>query len=142
MEHKEDLIQYRIKRAENTIEEAELAIKNNKLPLAENRIYYSIFYAVSALALRNDFSTSKHSTLKGWFNQAMVKTNKIDVSFGKSYARAFEKRQKADYDDYVVFSLEEVKLDLDKAKKFVERIRKLIGEPQGEDIDSTPPNAG
>jgi uncharacterized protein (UPF0332 family) len=136
MEHKEDLIQYRIKRAENTIEEAELAIRNNKLPLAENRIYYSIFYAVSAVALRSGFSTSKHSTLKGWFNQAMVKTKKIDVSFGKSYARAFEKRQKADYDDYVVFSLEEVKLDLDKAKKFVERIKGFIMEIQDEDIDN------
>ncbi len=100
MEYKEDLIRYRIKRSEGTIEEAELAIKNNKFPLAENRIYYSIFYIVSALALKYDFSTSKHSTLMGWFNQALVKTEKIDVSFGKTYARAFEKRQKADYDDF------------------------------------------
>jgi uncharacterized protein (UPF0332 family) len=137
MEHKGDLIQYRIKRAEDTIDEAELAIKNNKLPLAENRIYYSIFYVVSALALKYDFSTSKHSTLKGWFNQAMVKTKKIDVSFGKAYARAFEKRQKADYDDYVTFSLEEVKLDLDKARRFVERIKKFITEEKESDIDST-----
>ena len=29
MEHKEDLIQYRIKRSEATIEEAELVLKNN-----------------------------------------------------------------------------------------------------------------
>lgn len=48
MEYREDLIRYRISRAEGTIEEAELAIKNNKLSLAENRIYYSIFYIVSA----------------------------------------------------------------------------------------------
>jgi uncharacterized protein (UPF0332 family) len=141
MEYKEDLIRYRIKRAEDTLDEAELAIKNNKLPLAENRIYYSIFYVVSALALKNDFSTSKHSTLKGWFNQAMVKTKKIDVSFGKAYARAFEKRQKADYDDYVTFSLEEVKLDLDKAKRFVERIKKFIMEEQNAEIDNTTGNS-
>jgi len=130
MEHKEDLIQYRIKRSEATIEEAELVLKNNKLSLAENRIYYSIFYIVSALALKYDFSTSKHGTLLGWFNQAMVKTEKIDVSFGKTYAKAFEKRQKADYDDYVTFNLEEVKLDLENAKKFVERIKKFITEEQ------------
>lgn len=141
MEHKEDLIQYRIMRAEDTLDEAELSIINNKLPLAENRIYYSIFYAVTALALKYNFSTSKHSTLKGWFNQAMVKTKKIDVSFGKAYARAFEKRQKADYDDYVTFSLEEVKPDLDKARRFVERIKTLIMEEQGAGIDSTPGNS-
>jgi uncharacterized protein (UPF0332 family) len=128
MQHKEDLIRYRIKRAEDTLDEGELAVKNDKLSLAENRIYYSIFYIVSALALSYDFSTSKHSTLKGWFNQAVIKTKKIDVSFGKSYARAFEKRQKADYDDFVTFSPEEVKLDLENAKKFVERIKKFITE--------------
>ena len=130
MEYKEDLIQYRISRAEGTIEEAELAIKNNKLPLAENRIYYSIFYIVSALALKYDFSTSKHSTLMGWFNQVLVKTKKIDVLFGKTYSRAFEKRQKADYDDYVTFDTEEAKLDLENAEKFVKRIKKYITEDQ------------
>jgi uncharacterized protein (UPF0332 family) len=71
MEHKEDLINYRLKRAESTLEEAELAFKNNKLTLTENRIYYAIFYSVSALALRYDFETSKHSTLKGWFNKSL-----------------------------------------------------------------------
>lgn len=45
MEYKKDLIQYRIGRSEATIEEAELAIKNNKLPLVENRIYYSIYHS-------------------------------------------------------------------------------------------------
>ncbi|MGD2087125.1 MAG: HEPN domain-containing protein [Candidatus Aminicenantes bacterium] len=135
MEFKEDLIKYRIGRSENTIEEAELAIKNNKLPLAENRIYYSIFYIVSALALKYDFSTSKHSTLMGWFNQALVKTEKIDVSFGKTYSRAFEKRRKADYDDYVTFNPEEVNLDLENAKKFVKRIKKYIAEEQEQDTE-------
>lgn len=133
MQHKEDLIRYRIQRAENTLGEAELALKNNTLTLTENRVYYSIFYIASALALKYDFSTKKHSTLKGWFNQAMVKTKKIDVSFGKTYARAFEKRQKADYDDYAAFDLEEVKLDLENAKKFVNRIKRFIVENQGTD---------
>jgi len=30
---------------------------------AENRIYYAIYYIVSALAIKNDYSTSKHSQL-------------------------------------------------------------------------------
>jgi len=42
------------------------------------------------------------------------------------YTRAFEKRQKADYDDYVVFNLEEVKLDLENAKKFIDRVKTFI----------------
>lgn len=58
MQHKEDLIVYRVERAEKTLEEAEFALNNNMLPLAENRIYYSIFYIVSALALQNRLNSS------------------------------------------------------------------------------------
>jgi len=100
----------------------------NTLSLAENRIYYAIFYIVSALALKFDFSTSRHSTLRGWFNQMFLKTKTLDLNFGKTYSTAFEKRQKADYDDFVVFTLEEVSIDLDNAKQFVEQVKKMIQE--------------
>ena len=126
MEHKEDLIRYRIQRAEKTLMEAKWAIEKNTLPLAENRIYYAIFYIVSALALKYEFSTSKHSTLRGWFNQMFLKTQTIELEFGKTYSTAFEKRQKADYDDFVTFTLEEVSSDLENAKKFVEQVKKMI----------------
>lgn len=126
MQHKEDLIQYRIKRAAQTLNEAKTAIDNNSLQLAENRIYYAIFYIVSALALKFDFSTSKHSTLRGWFNQMFLKSMAIDISFGKTYSTAFEKRQKADYDDFVSFTPEEVSSDFENAQKFVELIKAMI----------------
>lgn len=57
---KENLIRYRIERAKETIKEAEDDISKNFLHSAENRIYYAIFYSVLALAIKNDFSTSKH----------------------------------------------------------------------------------
>jgi hypothetical protein len=94
MEYKEDLIKHRIQRAEQTLNEAKWAMEKNTLPLAENRIYYAIFYIVSALALKFDFSTSRHGTLRGWFNQMFLKTKAIEISFGKTYSTAFEKRQK------------------------------------------------
>jgi len=65
---KEALIKYRLERSLETISEVEHAIQNNHLHLAANRIYYAIFYAVSALAAKNNFSTSKHFTLLSWFN--------------------------------------------------------------------------
>jgi uncharacterized protein (UPF0332 family) len=128
MEHKEDLIKYRIQRAEKTLKEAKWAMEKKTLPLAENRIYYSIFYIVSALSLKFGFSTSKHSTLRGWFNQMFLKTNTIELEFGKTYSTAFEKRQKADYDDFVTFTPEEVSSDLENAKKFVKQVKKMIQE--------------
>jgi uncharacterized protein (UPF0332 family) len=128
MEHKKDLIQYRIQRAEKTLNEVKWAIEKDTLHLAENRIYYAIFYIVSALALKFNFSTSKHSTLRGWFNQMFLKKKAVALEFGKTYSTAFEKRQKADYDDFVNFTLEEVLSDFENAKKFVEQIKKMILE--------------
>lgn len=38
-------------------------------------------------------------------------------------------------EDYVTFNPEEVKLDLENAKKFVKRIKKYITEEQEQDTD-------
>ena len=68
------LIKHRMDRANETLSEAKMAIENESYLLAANRVYYSAFYAVSALAIKNDFATSKHNQLLGWFNQNFIKT--------------------------------------------------------------------
>ncbi|MDL2122788.1 MAG: hypothetical protein LWX51_06835 [Deltaproteobacteria bacterium] len=64
-DEKNALIEHRIARATNTIEEVSFLIKNKKFLLAV-RIYYGMFYILSALSLKYDFSTSKHQQLIGW----------------------------------------------------------------------------
>jgi uncharacterized protein (UPF0332 family) len=125
-QHKLDLIKYRIERAKETSEEAELALNHNKLKLAENRIYYAIFYIVHALSILENFSTAKHHTLKGWFNKEFVFTGKIDTKFYKIYNRAFDKRQEGDYDDFVTFEKEEVTEDFEDMKLFLKELEAFI----------------
>ncbi|MBD3308314.1 hypothetical protein GF339_17905 [candidate division KSB3 bacterium] len=48
-----------------------------------NRIYYAMFYAVSALALLQGFSTSSHAQLRGYFNREFVKTGIISIELGR-----------------------------------------------------------
>ncbi len=122
------LIKYRINRAEETLGDAKLAIENNRLHLAANRIYYSVFYVVSALALKKDFTTSKHSQLLGWFNKEIVKAGLVDKKLGKFYLDAFEMRQEGDYDDLVSFDLTYIKDKFEIAQEFVKRIKKLIND--------------
>jgi uncharacterized protein (UPF0332 family) len=124
--NKEELINYRIERSKGTIEEAKLAIDNNKFHLAENRIYYSIFYLVSALALKNDFITSKHNQLLGWFNKNFVLTKIVPDEIGKIYKRSFEKRQEGDYDDMIYFNVEQVQSDYSDMLNFIEFVKKLF----------------
>jgi uncharacterized protein (UPF0332 family) len=64
------IIKIKIEKSEKCIDDVAFLIENDKLVLAVNRIYYGIFYAISALALRNSFLTNKHQQLIGWFNSA------------------------------------------------------------------------
>ncbi len=121
-----DLINYRLKRSEETAVETELALNHNKFNLAENRIYYSIFYIIQALAILYDFSTSKHTTLKGWFNKEFIHTGKLEDKLYKIYNRAFDKKQEGDYDDFVTFEKEEIIEDIKNMKIFLVEVKKSI----------------
>ncbi len=123
---KEDLIQYRLQRSKITADEARSAIKANYLFNAENRIYYSIFYSVSALALKFDFSTSKHKQLLGWFNLNFIKTGLIPAKYGKIYRNAYDKRQESDYDDFVTLNIDEVEADFENMQEFINYINDFI----------------
>jgi uncharacterized protein (UPF0332 family) len=120
------LIEYRIQRAKETIQEVNMALEHHHLNLAENRIYYGMFYMLQALALKHDFTTSKHAQLLGWFNKEFVRTGQIDVALGKVYQAGFEKRQEGDYQDFVTFSKDEVEGDLANMIRFLNAVEALI----------------
>ncbi len=120
------LVNYRIKRTDETLDEALLSLTNNKLNLTANRIYYAAFYIFSALAISNDFSTSKHSQLLGWFNKNFVKKGKVPKEFGKIYLNAYELRQEGDYEDLIEFDPIALSEKLKEVTKFVSVVKELI----------------
>lgn len=73
-------------------------IDSNKLVVAVNRIYYGLYYAVTALAIKHRFETSKHLQLIGWFNKEFIATQKLDKKNGKILRIAYQNRIKGDYD--------------------------------------------
>jgi len=67
-----ELIKYRLSEATETIQDVQLLLENDRLRAAVNRIYYGMYYALTALALKNRFETSKHGQLIGWFNKEYI----------------------------------------------------------------------
>jgi len=123
---KETLVNYRLQRAYETAEDARIALENNRLFNAQNRIYYAVFYSVSALAVKSDFTTSKHAQLLGWFNKNIIHTNILSADLGRFYKKAYENRQEGDYDDFVTFEKIDVQADYLKAIEFIKAIEELI----------------
>jgi len=81
-----------------------------------------------ALAIKNNYSTSKHHQLMGWFNRTFVKTGKVKTEIGRIYLTALEKRTKGDYEDMKVFTLEEDEVDFKEMIRFVQVVERLINE--------------
>lgn len=103
MNWKEEIIKYRRQKARDTLDDAQLLYKNNRLFSAVNRIYYSIFYEVLALLEKEKFSVSKHSDVMALFQMHFIKTKKVSLKMGKFYSRMFEFRHKGDYTDFIKF---------------------------------------
>lgn len=113
-------------KAKETLEDAEILFNAKRMSSAVNRIYYALFYEVTALLLKNNMSSAKHSGIRALFNEKFVKTGKVNVETGRFYSRMFEFRQKSDYADFVQFEEGKVKEWLEKAKQFIAEIEGII----------------
>lgn len=120
------LVAINIEKAKATLLDAKFLIDNEKYHIAVNRIYYASFYMISALAIHDDFDTSKHSQLIGWFNKKFIAQKIIGIEYGKTAMRLFELRNKADYDVYADFTKDQTIELFEKCKNLISKIEELI----------------
>jgi uncharacterized protein (UPF0332 family) len=125
-EHTKALIKYRLKRAEETYDEAHIMLKEEHWNACANRLYYACFYAVSALLAKYGLSSSKHSGIKSLFNQHVIKKNLLNKNMGKLYNQLFEARQEGDYVDFVIFDRDLVEPWVPMVKEFIHGIKQLL----------------
>jgi uncharacterized protein len=108
------------------LRDARILFENESYSSAVNRIYYALFYAVTALLLTRDMSSAKHSGMRSLFNENFVKPGTVRLETGKFFSLMFDFRQKGDYGDFVVFDAETVKGWLERADAFMDEIEKLV----------------
>jgi len=125
---REDLVKYRLERAKETLEDAQLLIKSKRWNSAINRLYYSAFYAVLALLLNENHKTTTHNGVKSVFSEHFIKTNTLSQEFGKGYSQLFTWRQKGDYADLFDFTEETVLPYNDVVNKFIIQIEEIISK--------------
>jgi len=120
------LIRYRLGRAKETLEEAQVMFDSGHCYGAANRIYYACFYAVVALLLTKNLSSSKHGGVIGLFNRHFVKNGGIPEDMGKFYSRMFDSRLESDYGELMEIEPDEIRQDLAAARQFINLIGKMI----------------
>jgi uncharacterized protein (UPF0332 family) len=123
---REALIQHHIDKSSESICQVKFLIENNQLSLAVNRIYYGVYYILSALAIKNRFKTSKHEQLIGWFNKIYIKGNLVDKRYSKIIRKFHENRMEGDYNVFSEFLKEEVEESFAEMQDMIGEIRKLL----------------
>lgn len=122
----QDYIRYRLKRANESFVEAKLLAENNHWNTAANRLYYTCFYAVIALLLKNEINAKTHSGVKTKFHEYILDSKVIDASLGKLYSKLFGLRQSGDYEDMVILDKETIEPLISLTKLFIDAVNKLI----------------
>jgi uncharacterized protein (UPF0332 family) len=122
-----DLIQYRLARSKETLEEARLLYAAGHYNASLNRLYYACFYAVLALLQTKGLFSRKHSGVRALFNTAFIQTGEIEKEWSRFYADLFESRQEGDYEEFVRVEKEYVQAKLLESERFVQMIsQKLV----------------
>jgi len=84
---------------------SEIFVKYNlyQIRWAYPGLYYSCFYAVTALLVRDNLSSPKHTGVRSLFNKNYIRSEIISKDFGAVYNELFEYCLEADYTDFADF---------------------------------------
>lgn len=121
------LSRYRLKQAEESINEAMCLVSGNGSPRSIiNRAYYAMFYSVLALIVFEPYSSSKHTGILSYFNKRFIKEGVLPEELGRSINKAFELRQEGDYREFVKLEYEEVVPFIEKANVFLQTVKDYL----------------
>jgi len=122
----EALIEYRLARARESLDEARLLAADDHWNTCANRLYYACFYAVNALLASRGLAASKHTGVRALLGRHFVRTGQLSKERGAFYNDLFESRQESDYQDFFRMKPETVTPWVDQTAEFIREIERLI----------------
>ena len=128
MDKRQDLCNYRIDQAKETINVAKLCFENGHYKDAINRAYYAAFYAVKAVLALDNIDFKRHKDVVATFNRDYIASGMYEKEIGRLLSRLQKKRENSDYDDFYIASKEEAEDQIKFAEQIVMSITNKIGK--------------
>lgn len=123
---KDDIINYRIEKSNQTLKEAIDNASLGNWSLAANRLYYSTFYLVLAINLKNGIVTKTHNGTFSSFSKEFIATGRLSKKEASLYRRLFTMRQSGDYDDLFDWEEEDVAPLIPDVEKLLDKLRSFL----------------
>ena len=117
-----DLVNHRIKTAQSDIRSAEILLNAGEYRSSNNRAYYGIYHAISAIHALDGNVYRKHKDALANFNKEYVKTEVFPRNIGKRISEAEEIRHASDYDDFYIATKVEAEEQIATAKELLELV--------------------
>nr|WP_294575499.1 HEPN domain-containing protein [uncultured Anaerostipes sp.] len=121
-----DLILYRLEIAKSDIKSAKILLKADEFRGANNRAYYGIYHAISAIHALDGNAYRRHKDALANFNKKYIKEEIFPRTLGRKIAEAEEIRHASDYDDFYIATREEADEQIATAIELVEKIEEYI----------------
>ena len=116
------------RRAVDSLGAAEVLMQSGYRADCVSRCYYAIFHAARSALFVHDRATSSHAGVRNMFGLHLVQPGEIEREWANSLAEGLDDRLMADYNPHTQFSSEETGSDYDRAKAFLDRIRRYLLE--------------
>lgn len=123
-----DLAKYKLERAKEELDTAELLYTNEKLKAANNRAYYSIYYSLTAVLCLEPIAFKKHKDTIAYFNKNYVHTEVFSKEIGRNIAKAAKIRHASDYDEFYIAGKEETEKQIQTARILIGLVDKFVSE--------------
>ena len=128
-----DLVLYRIETSKSDIKAAEILLNAREFRGANNRAYYGIYHAISAIHALDGNAYKRHKDALANFNKNYVKTEIFPRKLGKRIVEAEEIRHASDYDDFYLATKEEAEEQIQTAKELVKLVEEYVRQRWNQD---------
>ena len=123
-----DLVDKELNRAQESLQAAQKLLEDDLFADAVSRAYYACLHGAKAALLVEGVRVSSHRAVLMLFGEHLVKTGKIEKEYGKVLREEQEDREVCDYDVFQIVESDRAFQRVQDAQKFLERMRKLIGQ--------------
>lgn len=117
-----DLVLYRIETAKSDLRTAYMLLTQKEYRAANNRSYYAIFHAITAIHALDGNAYKRHKEVLAKFNKDYVRTETFPKSFGRKIIEAEDIRHASDYDDFYIATREEAQEQIATAEELISLI--------------------
>ena len=127
-EERRILVQLELEKADRTFDQVKVLQREGYWDTMANRLYYSLFHAVSALLINDQREVGSHKGAAIRFHQYYVKTGIFTEEEGSFYSQMETLREKSDYNCFFNVAETDIVSKVVPTSSFIEKVKHYIAE--------------